>query len=136
MSATVLVFYDGECGFCHHTVRFLLARDPAGEAFRFAPLQGETLLAVVPEAQRMDVPESVAVWTPDGRLLVRTAAMIHLGERLPAPWPALARMAGWLPERFRDACYDLFARHRHRFFGRTDDACPVLAPELRARFDA
>ena len=136
MSGPELVFYDGNCGFCHHTVRFLLDRDPDGHSFRFASLQGETFPSVVPEALRAIVPDSVAAWTHDGRLLVRTAAMIHVLGKLPGPWPAIARAVGWFPEGIRDWGYDLFARHRHRFFGRTDDVCPVLAPELRARFDA
>ena len=37
-----LVFYDGRCGLCHHSVRFLLARDRDGALFRYAPLFGET----------------------------------------------------------------------------------------------
>ena len=37
---THLVFYDGECGFCNHTVQWLLARDQR-EVLYFAPLEGE-----------------------------------------------------------------------------------------------
>ena len=32
------LFYDGTCALCHGAVRFVLARDRDGSAFRFAPL--------------------------------------------------------------------------------------------------
>ena len=36
-----ILYYDGDCGFCHRTVRFVIALD-RGEAFRFAPIDGST----------------------------------------------------------------------------------------------
>src|SRR5208282_2216789 len=32
------LFYDGYCGLCHRAVRFILAEDTTGTAFRFAAL--------------------------------------------------------------------------------------------------
>jgi predicted DCC family thiol-disulfide oxidoreductase YuxK len=40
-----------------------------------------------------------------------------------------------VPRRLRDFVYDFVARIRYRVFGRRDDLCPVMPPELRARFD-
>lgn len=36
-----LILYDGTCGFCHWTVRWVINRDKK-ERFLFAPLQGDT----------------------------------------------------------------------------------------------
>ena len=36
--APAVILYDGVCGFCDRTVRFVLQRDPDAR-FRFAPLQ-------------------------------------------------------------------------------------------------
>ena len=36
-----VVLFDGECGLCAASVRFILRRDPAAR-FRFAPLQSAT----------------------------------------------------------------------------------------------
>ena len=41
-AGTDILFYDGSCGLCHRAVRFILAEDRSGTAFRFAPLGGET----------------------------------------------------------------------------------------------
>jgi predicted DCC family thiol-disulfide oxidoreductase YuxK len=40
-----------------------------------------------------------------------------------------------VPRPVRDAVYDFVARVRFRIFGRRDEVCPVMPPELRARFD-
>src|SRR5262249_21391567 len=43
------IFFDGRCGFCARAVRFVLAEDRAGTAFRFAPLDGEAFRMATPE---------------------------------------------------------------------------------------
>jgi predicted DCC family thiol-disulfide oxidoreductase YuxK len=40
-----------------------------------------------------------------------------------------------IPHPQRDAVYDFAARIRYRAFGRQDDLCPIVPPELRERFD-
>lgn len=129
-----LVFYDGECGFCHRTVRFLLRRDADGARFRFAPLGGACFRAEIPPQQRAALPDAMAVLTRAGKLLCRTDATAHLLRALPAPWPQLGALLAAVPRPLRDAAYAVFARWRYRLFGREAQACPVLAPELRARF--
>jgi len=71
-----VVFYDGHCGLCHGFVRFLLRVDRT-RAFTFAPLQGETFTAAVPEAMRRELPDSIVVRTVDGRILVKSTAIRH-----------------------------------------------------------
>ena len=133
-SVAETLFYDGDCGFCHWTVRFVLARD-RGDAFRFAPIQGETFRAQMGEAQFAALPDSVFVLTEDGQWLERLEAVIHVLRRLGGGWALLAALFSLFPRALRDWGYDLFARHRRRLFARPDAACPVLPPALRARFD-
>jgi predicted DCC family thiol-disulfide oxidoreductase YuxK len=128
------VFYDGDCGFCHGTVRFLASRDAAG-AFRFAPLFGPTFERLVPEPARAALPDSLIVHTGDGRLLVRGDAVLHTLRRLGGGWRLLAGLLSLLPRGLRDAGYDAFARVRKRWFAKPTDACPVPPGSLRARLD-
>lgn len=130
-----LVLYDGGCALCHRSVRFLIARDRDGSRFRFAPIGGACFRAELPEAERAGLPDAIVVRTADGRLLVRSAAALRLGARLGGAHAVLARILALVPERLRDALYDRIARSRYRVFGRRSEACPVIAPELRARFD-
>jgi len=128
------VFYDGECGFCHWSVRFLAARDGAGR-FRYAPLGGPTFLALVPEEKRDSLPDSLVIHTAGGRVLVESPALLHCLGRLGGGFAFLAWLLGLLPRAPRDAAYAAFARRRRRLFAPPADACPIPNLELRARLD-
>ena len=129
------VFYDGECGLCHRAVRFALAHDVDGSRFRFAPLGGKAFRRRVPAAARSTLPDSLVALTPDGSLLTRSAAVVHLMKRAGGPWQIVGRLLALVPRRIRDAGYDGVARARRRMFARPDDPCPVTSPELRTRFE-
>jgi predicted DCC family thiol-disulfide oxidoreductase YuxK len=130
-----MMFYDGHCGLCHGAVRFVLAEDPAGTAFRFASLQGEAFARMVTAEKRAGLPDSIVVVTADGRLLVRSDAFLHILRRLGGGWKLLGAIIAVIPRGLRDMVYDSIARIRFSIFGRRDDVCPVMAPELRSRFD-
>jgi predicted DCC family thiol-disulfide oxidoreductase YuxK len=133
--AAEYLFYDGHCGLCHRAVKFVLRHDRSGQAFRFAPLQGETFLARVAAERRAGLPDSVVVLTREGQLLVRSASFLHILRRLGGGWRALAALLSMIPRRMRDIAYDFVARIRYRVFGKRADLCPVVPAELRARFD-
>ena len=113
------IFYDGGCGFCHGFVRFVLSEEPAGEGFRFAPLE---------------TGDSIVVRTGDGETLTRSDAVLHVLERLGGLWRVFAGIGKWIPRPVRDAMYRGFARIRRRLFARPDHACPVLPLRYRTRF--
>lgn len=129
------VFYDGDCALCHGAVRFLLAEDRSGEAFRFAPLAGETFASLAPAPARGDLPDSIVVVDAEGRVHTCAGAVLFLLARLGGLWRILAIAGRVVPTRFADRLYEALARRRRRLFGTTDAACPILPPALRARFD-
>jgi predicted DCC family thiol-disulfide oxidoreductase YuxK len=135
MRQTETIFYDGHCGLCHHAVKFVLKHDRSGTTFRFAPLQGETFRTRVPANRRAILPDSMAVQTIDGSLLMRSNAWIHILRRLGGKWKIVAALAAAVPESLRDMVYTFIARIRYRVFGRRVDLCPLIPPGLRARFD-
>jgi predicted DCC family thiol-disulfide oxidoreductase YuxK len=130
-----LLFYDGYCGLCHRLVQFVLREDREGKAFRFAPLQGETFQRLVSSEVRVTLPDSVVMRAADGQLYVRSDAFLRVLRRLGGGWNVLASGLGIVPRGLRDFVYDFVARMRFRIFGRREDLCPVMPPELRARFD-
>jgi predicted DCC family thiol-disulfide oxidoreductase YuxK len=129
------VFYDGGCGLCHRSVRFVIARDPQGRAFRYAPLGGETFGREVEPAKAHDLPDSFVVVTRDGRVLVRWGAVLHVLAALGGIWRVLAVTGRIVPRPVGDFLYDRVAAVRKRLFRPPDDACPVAPAELRRRFD-
>jgi len=129
------LFYDGSCALCHWAVRFVVARDARGDAFRFAPLASDAFRRAAAASGQTDFPDSLVVETADGRLLTRSAAVVHVLRRLSLPWRMLGALARVVPQPWLDALYDLVARTRYRLFGRTEAACPVIPAHLRSRFD-
>lgn len=135
-AALHLLLYDGECGLCHRTVRFVLARDRR-RVFRFAALQGPVAAAELARLGGGAVdPSTIHVierFRGDRPVLhMRGRAALVVAGALGWPWSVLTVLRV-LPRGWLDAAYDLVARHRHGFFGRTD-GCLVPGPEERERF--
>jgi predicted DCC family thiol-disulfide oxidoreductase YuxK len=135
-AVTETLFYDGHCGLCHRAVRFVLAEDPLGNAFRFSALQGELFAERVAASDRKLLPDSVVVQTAEGALLSRSAAVLHVLARLGGMWRIMAAVGSLVPGSLLNRVYDRIARVRHRLFRAPAEACPIVPVELRARFDA
>lgn len=135
------LFYDGECGFCHRSVRFILSEEagtPSALALRFAPLQGELFARTIAERDDLDadsLPDSIVLILEDGTLLTQSAAALEIASRLGGLWRGVALIGRIIPTPLLDGAYDLVASIRKRIFTQPKDACPILPPELRARFD-
>lgn len=128
-----VILYDGVCGLCDRTIRFVVRHDQAGR-FRFAPLQSAFAAGVLArhgrEAARLDT-----VYLLRGaQLLAKSDAVCAILYELGGIWrlPALLR---FLPRGLRDRAYDALAGRRYRWFGRFDQ-CPVPPAHLRERFVA
>lgn len=129
------LYYDGSCGLCHRAVRFVLARDADGARFRYAPLGGATFRRRVPPHEAARLPDSLVVQDAAGRLRVRSDAALHVLRRLGGAWAPLAAALRLVPRPLCDWAYDRVARARRRLYAAPAEACPLVPPELRARFD-
>jgi predicted DCC family thiol-disulfide oxidoreductase YuxK len=134
-TAPRLVLYDGVCGFCDASVRWLLARDPR-DRLRFAPLQGPAAAGLRERHPEIgDSLDSIAyVDASDGseRVHLRSEAVFRILAELDPPWRWLAILR-CLPRSLTDLGYRVFARLRYRVFGRLE-ACRVPTPAERRRF--
>jgi predicted DCC family thiol-disulfide oxidoreductase YuxK len=88
-----IVFYDGACGLCHRTVRFVLAEDST-RAFRFAPLASSAFESRVTPEVRLSLPDSIVVLPEDGHMRVRSEAIVYIGSQLGGAWRVLFRADG------------------------------------------
>ena len=136
MTPAKIVLYDGVCGFCQGSVRWLIERDTAAR-LHYAPLQGETAAAL--RARHPEIPTEVEtmvfveVMPGDERVFVRSAAIFRMLRELRAPWSWIAPLRWLLPTALWDVAYRAFATRRYRWFGQLE-ACPIPPAELRARF--
>lgn len=140
-----LVIYDGHCGLCNRSVRWLLVRD-LRDRMRFAPSESPNVAELLARYESANpasaslqsiIPDSIVVarnpGTPAEQILIRSDAVLALLAELPSPWPAIASLLRWIPRPLRDLGYRLIARWRYRIWGRIE-SCPIPTPAERARF--
>lgn len=133
----LIVFYDGLCGFCDRTVRYILDRD-ANDRFRFAPLQSDLALKVLPpHGKDPKNLHSLYVLEREGQegetVLEKSSAAIRIARELGPANRIWATLLGILPRPVRDWFYDRVAKSRYRIFGKLD-ACRIPAPDQRSKF--
>lgn len=130
-----LILFDGVCGLCDRSVRFLLARDRR-RRLRFAPLSGETAARLLPQLNLPPGGDSLVFLRRSGATWVaslRSAAVLEAAAALGGLWAALARLGRLVPRRLADALYDAVARRRYRWFGRRSN-CRIPSPGEADRF--
>ncbi len=130
-AAGTIVLFDGVCNLCNGAVQFLLRRDHRRH-FRFAALQSAAGQALLRQHGVDTAALATIVAVEGGRARVQSDAALLLARRLPWPWPLLA-VCLVCPRPLRDALYSLVARHRYRWFGRTE-SCMLPTPETADRF--
>lgn len=116
----VRIHYDGHCALCHGFVKFALRVGP--EHVRFAPLKDSAA-------------RSVEVELANGERLKKSSAVIAFLKESGGLWGFAAIVFSLIPRPLRDLGYDFVARVRYRVFGQTEEACPLMPPNLRSRFD-
>jgi predicted DCC family thiol-disulfide oxidoreductase YuxK len=130
-----LLLYDGSCGLCAASVRFVLEHERQ-QSLQFAPLQGETGEAVRARHPALRAVDSM-IWVEGStegreRVFLRSAAALRVARYVGGPWAALAVAASLVPRFIADAVYDAIARHRHQLVSK--DRCFLPPPSVRARF--
>jgi len=124
-----ILFYDGACGLCDRSVRWVMDRDRRAGIW-YAPLQGETYGALDIDNKPTDL--STVVLLDGGHLFVRSDAVVRLLKRLGGVWGILGRIGGVVPRGLRDALYRFVARRRLKWFG-GKEACRLATSGERER---
>jgi predicted DCC family thiol-disulfide oxidoreductase YuxK len=123
-----VVLYDGTCGLCHRSVKFIL-RHERDHDLMFAPLQGPLAAELRGNHPEIPVDLDSVVLIEDGRVRLRSKAFMYIARHLRAPW-RWGYAFRWLP---LDLLYRMIARLRYRVWGRAE-LCDLPSPEQRARF--
>lgn len=127
------MFYDGTCGFCDHTVQFLIKADKKRD-FAFAPLQGETaktLLKDLPdEMKQVDSLILIEDYQKNPRFWVLGKGAFRIAWLLGGMW-ALIGWIHFLPGFLYNWGYRLIARNRKKF---APLSCKIPDPNQKDRF--
>ncbi len=131
LPSTPLVLYDGTCGLCARSVRWILAHERDHDIV-FAPLQGPTAARARERYPHIPLSIDTVVYVSDGRAHLRSKAFLHAATHLRAPW-RWAYALRWFPAFVLDLAYRVVAALRYRLWGHAD-ACGLVTPEQRQRF--
>jgi predicted DCC family thiol-disulfide oxidoreductase YuxK len=129
MPAPMLVF-DGDCGFCHHVVRFILAHEYRNDLL-FIP-RNSALGLSLREQYHLQKVESL-LWIEDNRAFIEWQAVAHTAAYVGGIYARLASVAGLLPDALLNAGYRLIARIRKRLAG-PPRHCLLLSAAQQTRF--
>lgn len=128
----LVLFFDGDCGFCSKSVRRVYQLDSRG-AIEFAPLQGVLAgkLGLRKYAEKGGG-SMVILRENDGIMFTKGDAWIILGKALGGIWGALAFAFSFFPKNVRDWIYDIVARNRYLLAGKGNQ-CAMPEEGLRKR---
>ena len=114
---SLVLFFDGECGFCKRSVRLVYEYDEKG-LIEFAPLQG--VLAEKYELKGYSEKgggSMVMLREEDGEVFTKGDALIELGKNLGGVFWVLAFGFSNFPKLLRNGLYDLVAKNRYKLAG-------------------
>lgn len=136
-----LIFFDGICNLCNHTVQFIINRDPQ-DYFRFAALQSEVakeqlgLLDTGAKESRTVAANpqefNTIILLENGKAYYRSTAALRIARRLSGLWPLLYGFI-IIPAFIRDFFYQLISKSRYRIWGK-QDSCMIPSPALKSKF--
>ncbi len=124
-----VIYFDGHCNLCNRFVDYLIRRDEHHK-LRFAPLQGTTSAARVPQEHRERL--GTIVFEHEGKFYIRSTAAILILAELGGIY-ALAKILLMIPKFLRDLVYRYIAKNRYLWFGRRD-TCRLPLPAEKLQF--
>ncbi len=127
-----LILFDGVCNLCNSSVNYVIKHDK-NDVFRFAPLQGETGIAII-EKFNLDTSQtdSILLYSEDKGLKIKSSAALAIASKLGFPRNLLT-IFYIIPTFIRNWVYDYIAKNRYKWYGKKN-ACMIPTPELKEKF--
>ncbi len=127
-----VVLYDGVCGLCNESVKFIITHDPAAK-FKFAPFQSALATQLLKPFPHIHPEQLNTVVLVNGQqAYTKSAAILRIVKEFPGLWKGFYILS-IIPSPILDFFYDIVARNRYRWFGKTEH-CLLPTPEIKARF--
>ena len=123
-----LFVFDGVCVLCSTGVRWLMQVDRKG---RVNVAAGQEPLGKALYRHYGQAFDDSYLLLAGGRAFTASRGYLELARILGGPWQ-LFRVFSLVPESWRDWAYDVVARNRYRWFGKSLH-CALLTDEQRAR---
>ncbi len=110
-SKNIILFYDGECGFCNSAVQLVLKHRKHNSIY-FATLQSDLAKRLLDE-KGIEIKLDTLYFFKNGKIYHKSTASLHITSELNFPFP-LFQIFFIIPRFMRDAVYSFIAKRRHR----------------------
>lgn len=125
-----VIFFDGECHFCHRSVQFIIKRDPEGK-FKFCSQQsglGKEMM------NKYNMPKDInsLLLLEEHKWYDKSSAALRICKLLKAPWSFLSLLL-LIPKKVRDFFYDFISNNRYKLVG-NKQKCKLPTENIRNRF--
>lgn len=127
-----IVFYDGDCGFCSHSVQFVL-KNRRKEVF-FIPLQSTNAKLVIEDKARQGheiISMNTMYLFHKRKIQKESTAVLNVCRYLKFPYPIFFYLGSIVPRFLRDSIYRAIAKRRFQI---AHPSCLLPTVEERAFF--
>ena len=131
LKSTPIIFFDGVCNLCNHSVQFILKND-SQHFFRFASLQSAVASSMLKDKNISPEALDSIVYIYENKVYTESTAALQIAKHLDFPYQLLSVFM-WVPSFIRDAVYRWIAKNRYKWFGRKEE-CWVPSEKVKKRF--
>lgn len=126
-----ILLFDGHCNFCNSTVQFVAKHEKKSRLY-FTSLQSSAGRELLEHYQIDPAKTDSLVFIENNKAYVKSAAALRITKYMKGFYPILTVFL-IVPAFIRNAVYDYIARHRYKWFGRSE-SCMLPDKELARRF--
>lgn len=124
-----LLLYDGDCGMCQFSVRFLIKHNEKKNIY-FASLQSPIGVQLKKHYQLEHI-DSI-IYIRDEKAFYYAEGVLLASQEMTKPWSFLQYLR-YIPYFISNSVYKFIAKYRKRWI-KTPDHCPLYPAEIRQRF--
>ena len=127
-----IILFDGVCNLCNGFVQFVIKYDKK-DIFRFVALQSELGIEIIKSVglNNKNI-DSVVLYESKTLVAIKSNAALKILKSLGGFWQ-MTVLLKIFPIFFRDFVYDIIARNRYKWMGRSEN-CMIPTKELNAKF--
>jgi len=126
-----ILLFDGYCNLCNNSVKFVLKHEKTSEIV-FASLESTIGVQILKQYHINSTEIDSLVLIQHKTVYVKSSAALRLTKYLKGLYP-LAYILLIIPPFIRNWAYDYIARHRYRWFGKSD-TCMMPDSKQKHRF--
>lgn len=125
-----MLIYDGSCGFCSRSVRFMLRHERRHDLLFVS--RDSDVGNQLRRIHRMELVQSM-LWIEGGHVFAESGAVIKAAAYLGGWWSRLAVLGSFCPSFILNGVYKFIAKNRRRLASNVA-VCLAPNPEQRNRF--